>query len=154
MSCGRRRAESCLARLLLVGWATPRGAAHVVCHGYPGSYTPQQPIHEGVLLQKPPHGSIPPRGAQARGQILGDRATPCPPKGQRCHRFSHKIGSRRVPSLDRVFINDLHEPSTCILQGLIQTHPDANPALGGSDPSASVMTSPTDVAMLALNQVD
>ena len=41
MSCGRRRAESCLARLLLVGWATPRGAAHVVCHGYPGSYTPQ-----------------------------------------------------------------------------------------------------------------
>ena len=39
MSCGRRRAESCPARLL-VGWATPRGAAHVVCRGYPGSYTP------------------------------------------------------------------------------------------------------------------
>ena len=41
MSCGRRRAESCLARLLLVGWATPRGAAHVVYRGYLGSYTPQ-----------------------------------------------------------------------------------------------------------------
>ena len=41
MSCGRRRAELCPARLLLVGCATPRGAAHVVCRGYPGSYTPQ-----------------------------------------------------------------------------------------------------------------
>ena len=41
MSCGRRRAESCLTRLLLVGWATPRGVAHVVCRGYLGSYTPQ-----------------------------------------------------------------------------------------------------------------
>ena len=27
MSCGRRRAESCPARLRLVGWATPRGVA-------------------------------------------------------------------------------------------------------------------------------
>ena len=43
MSCGRRRAESCPARLLLVGWATPRGAAHVVGHGYLGLYTPQPP---------------------------------------------------------------------------------------------------------------
>ena len=25
----------------LVGWAAPEGAAHVVCHGYPGSYPPQ-----------------------------------------------------------------------------------------------------------------
>ena len=33
--------ESCPARLLLVGWATPRGAAHVVGRGYPGLYTPQ-----------------------------------------------------------------------------------------------------------------
>jgi hypothetical protein len=41
MSCGRRRAESCPTRLLLVGWATLRGASHVVCRGYPGSYTPQ-----------------------------------------------------------------------------------------------------------------
>ena len=41
MSCGRRRAELCPARLHLVGWATPRGVAHVVCHGYPGLYPPQ-----------------------------------------------------------------------------------------------------------------
>ena len=41
MSCERHQAESCLARLLLVGWATPRGVAHVVGRGYPGSYTPQ-----------------------------------------------------------------------------------------------------------------
>ena len=24
-----------------MGWTTPDGAAHVVCHGYPGSYPPQ-----------------------------------------------------------------------------------------------------------------
>ena len=41
MSCGRHRAESCPTRLLLVGWATPRAAAHVVYRGYSGSYTPQ-----------------------------------------------------------------------------------------------------------------
>ena len=29
------------ARLRLVGWAAPGGAAHVVCRGYPGSYPPQ-----------------------------------------------------------------------------------------------------------------
>ena len=29
------------ARLRLVGWAAPEGAAHVVCRGYPGSYPPQ-----------------------------------------------------------------------------------------------------------------
>ena len=28
------------ARLRLVGWAAPGGAAHVVCRGYPGSYPP------------------------------------------------------------------------------------------------------------------
>ena len=28
------------ARLRLMGWTTPGGAAHVVCHGYPGSYIP------------------------------------------------------------------------------------------------------------------
>ena len=41
MSCGRRRAESYPARLRLVGWAAPGGAAHVVYRGYPGSYPPQ-----------------------------------------------------------------------------------------------------------------
>ena len=32
--------------------------------------------------------------------------------------------------------------------------PDAKPGLGGSDPSASMTTSPTDIAMLALDQTD
>ena len=41
MSSERHRAESCSARLCLVGWAAPEGVAHVVCRGYPGSYTPQ-----------------------------------------------------------------------------------------------------------------
>ena len=56
-------------------------------------------------------------------------------------------------SPDGVFINDLHEPSARILEGLSQTHPNTNPApggfdldtkptLGGSDPSASMTTSP------------
>ena len=64
-----------------------------------------------------------------------------------------------------IFINDFHEPSTRILEGPIQTHPDANPTprgsnpdaksvLGGSDPSASMTTSPADVAELALDQTD
>ena len=41
MSCGSRRAESCPARCRLVGWAAPRGTAHVVYHGYLLVYTPQ-----------------------------------------------------------------------------------------------------------------
>ena len=53
-----------------------------------------------------------------------------------------------------IFINDLHEPSTRILEGPIQTHPDANPALGGSDPSASMTMSPDDVTVLALDETD
>ena len=32
---------SCPARLRLLGWDAPRGVAHVVYHGYPGSYPPQ-----------------------------------------------------------------------------------------------------------------
>ena len=43
---------------------------------------------------------------------------------------------------------------THILEGLIQTHPNANLALGGSDLGASVMTSPIDVAIVARNQAD
>ena len=62
--------------------------------------------------------------------------------------------ARWVLSPDGVFINDLHEPSAHILEGPIQTHPDTDPTLGGSDPSASVTTSPTDVAMVALDQAD
>ena len=106
-------------------------------------------------MQKPPHDSILPGGAQARGQILGDRATTCPPKGQHDNAdFLAKLAARRVPSPDGVFINDLHKPSARILEGPIQTHPDANPVLGSSDPSASMMMSPADVAMLALDQTD
>ena len=56
--------------------------------------------------------------------------------------------------MDGIFINDLHEPSAHILEGPIQTHPDSDPALGGSDPSASMMTSPADVVVLALNQAN
>ena len=41
MPYGGRRAESCPARLLLVGWTAPGGVAHVACCGYPGSYPPQ-----------------------------------------------------------------------------------------------------------------
>jgi len=33
--------------------------------------------------------------------------------------FLTKLAARRVPSPDGVFINDLHEPSTRILEGLI-----------------------------------
>ena len=64
-----------------------------------------------------------------------------------------------------VFINVLHESSTHMLAGLIQTHPNAKPvpegsdpnakpALEGSDPSASMTTSPADIAVLALDQID
>ena len=113
-------------------------------------------------MQKPPHDSILPRGAQARGQILGDRAASCPPKGHDATNFLAKLAARRDPSPNGVFINDLHEPSARVLEGPIQTHPDAKPVLGGSDPNASrrsgaltpVPTSPADVAVLALDQTD
>ena len=86
------------------------------------------------------------------------------------------MAARQDPSPSGVFINDLHEPSARVLEGSIQTHPDAKPApegfdpdaklaprgfdpdtklaLRGSDPSASVATSPADVAVLALDQTD
>ena len=59
----------------------------------------------------------------------------------------------------------LRTGSARILEGPIQTHPDANPALGGSDPntksalggsdrSASRTMSPVDVAMAARDQAD
>ena len=75
------------------------------------------------------------------------------------------MAARRDPSPSRIFNNDLHEPSARVLEGPIQTHPDAKPAPGGSDPdaklvlkgsdpNASMMTSPADVAVLALDQTD
>ena len=79
--------------------------------------------------------------------------------------FLAKLAARRDPSPSGIFINNLHELSVCVLEGPIQTHPDANPvlggsdpdakpALGGSDPSASMTTSPANVVVLALNQID
>ena len=44
--------------------------------------------------------------------------------------FLAKLAARQDPSPSRVFINDLHEPSARVLEGTIQTHPDAKPALG------------------------
>ena len=68
--------------------------------------------------------------------------------------FLTKLAARLVPSPDGVFINDLYEPSACILEGPIQTHPDADLVLRGSNPSASVMTSPANIAVLTLDQAD
>ena len=64
------------------------------------------------------------------------------------------MAARWVLSPDGVFINDLHEPSARILEGPIQTHPDANLMLEGSDLGASITMSPADVAMVALDQTD
>jgi len=79
--------------------------------------------------------------------------------------FLAKLAARRDPSPSGIFINDLHEPSTCVLEGPTQTHPDARPApgssdprakleLGGSDPSTSMTASPTNVVVSALDQTD
>jgi hypothetical protein len=68
--------------------------------------------------------------------------------------FLAKLAARRVSSPDGVFINNLHEPSTHILEGSIQTHFDANLALRVFDLGASMMTSPVDIAMVALDQAD
>ena len=74
-----------------------------------------------------------------------------------------------MPSLDGVFINNLHEPSAHVLEDPIQTHsntnlacggfdlptcPDPDQVLGGSNPGAFMATSPTDITIMALDQVD
>ena len=83
--------------------------------------------------------------------------------------FLTKLAARRVSSLDGVFNNDLHEPSAHVLKDLIQTRSNTNlerggsdlptcldpdQVLGGSNISASMATSPTDIAMMALDPVD
>ena len=68
--------------------------------------------------------------------------------------FLAKLAARRDPSPSGVFINDIHELSARILESLIQKQSDAQPALGGSDPSTSMTTSPINVAVLALDQTD
>ena len=77
--------------------------------------------------------------------------------------FLAKLAARRDPSPSGVFINDIHESSACILEGLTQTHPDDQPTLKGSDPDAqlvpegsdsSTSTSPASVVVLAPGQTD
>ena len=77
--------------------------------------------------------------------------------------FLAKLAARQDPSPSGVFINDIHEPSVCILEGPTQTHPDAPPTLKGSDPDAqpapgdfdpSTSMSPTNIAVLTLDQTD
>ena len=68
--------------------------------------------------------------------------------------FLAKLATQWVLTSDEVFINDLHELSTRILESLIQTHPDANLALEGSDLDASMTTSPIDVVVVTLDQTD
>ena len=53
--------------------------------------------------------------------------------------FLTKLVARRDPSPSGIFINDLHEPSACVLEGPIQTHPDAKPMPEGSDLDAKPM---------------
>ena len=80
-----------------------------------------------------------------------------------------KLVTRRVPSLDGVIIKDLHEPSARVLEDPTQTHsntnlvpggstpptcPNPDQVLGGSNLGASMSTSPTDIAMMALDLVD
>ena len=55
MSCGRRRPESCPAKLHLVGWAAPEGATHVVYRGYSGSYPPTVTVEDQCVGFKQGH---------------------------------------------------------------------------------------------------
>ena len=98
-------------------------------------------------------------------KFLGIELHHVPRKDNNAADFLTKLAARRDPSPSGVFINDVHEPSACILEGPIQTHPDANPAHrgsdldaklapGGSDPSTFMTTSPTNVTVLALDQTD
>ena len=90
--------------------------------------------------------------------------------------FLTKLAARRDPSPSGTFINVLHEPSARVLEGPIQTHPDAQLALGGSNPNAkpapggsdpnakpalgcsnpstSMTTALANVAVLALDQTN
>ena len=48
--------------------------------------------------------------------------------------FLAKLAARQVSSPDWVFINDLYEPSTRVLEDLTQTHSNTKLALRGFDP--------------------
>ena len=49
--------------------------------------------------------------------------------------FLTKLAARWDPSSSEIFINDLHEPSTRVLEGLTQTHPNAKLAPNVTEPS-------------------
>jgi len=83
--------------------------------------------------------------------------------------FLTKLAAKRVLSPDGVFINDLHEPSARVLEDPTQMHSNTNLALRGSDPSmcpdpdqvlggsdlgASMVMSPSDITMMALDLTD
>ena len=48
--------------------------------------------------------------------------------------FLAKLAARRDPSPSGVFINDIHEPSARILEGLVQTHPQCPASARGLRP--------------------
>ncbi|XP_066323277.1 uncharacterized protein [Miscanthus floridulus] len=77
--------------------------------------------------------------------------------------FLAKMAAKRDPSPSGVFINDIHELSARILEGLTRTPSDAQLVLGGSDPNAqpaprgfdpSTSTPPTSIAILTPGQTD
>ena len=83
--------------------------------------------------------------------------------------FLAKLVARREPPVDRIFVNDLHEPSARIREDPTQTCSDTNLALGRSDPptcpvpdralggsdlGASMATSPSDITVMALDLAD
>ena len=71
MSCGSHQAESCPARLHLVGWAAPGGTAHVVCRGYPGSYPPQLVLERLVPIVQRRHELVRAGANKAESQTHG-----------------------------------------------------------------------------------
>ena len=77
--------------------------------------------------------------------------------------FLAKLATRQDPSPSGVFINDIHELSTRILEGPTRMHPDAQPVLRGSNPHAqlvprgsdpSTSMPPASVTVLAPDQTD
>ena len=102
-------------------------------------------------------------------KIQGIKLHHVPQKDNDAADFLTKLAAKRVSSLDGVFINDLHEPSTRVLEYLIQMHsntnvtrggsdlqtcPDPDQVLGGSDVGAFMATSPADITIMALDPVN
>ena len=112
MSCGRHRAESCLTKLLLVGWATHRGIAHMVCHGYSGLYTPQLvPKHLTPIVQR--HLELVRAGANKTEQSnsWSDHRNELPSS---CEQLPSSVNYRRVA----LTIAEQYNPSTDCHKGV------------------------------------